>query len=235
MTFRPLAALAVGAAFLAACGSPGDAVPVAETTPVTAAPTPAIPEPPDAHAAATRRAPSATAATATVAPDEDVADAAPVEGVAPPSAPASHLQVPSAGVDQAISAGGLSDQGTISPGQGQLMWFTGNDRVEPGHRGTAVVAAHVDYAGEPDVFADLEDASAGETITVGYSDGMELTFTITGAEVIDKAALQTDPRVWGRNSDRAELVLITCDDALGYRADGHRSANLVVFAALAEG
>ncbi len=196
---------------LTACGSADVTAPTREATPA-----------------------AQTTGTSTVTPGKDVADAGPTEGGAVPSAPVSHVQVPSAGVDQAITAGGLSDQGTISPDQGQLMWFTGNDRVEPGHPGTAVLAAHVDYAGAPDVFADLEDASAGESITVGYADGTELEFTITGAEVIDKAVLQTDPRVWGQKSDRAELVLVTCDDALGYRDDGHRSANLVVFAALAE-
>ncbi len=165
-----------------------------------------------------------TPSTATAVPDGD--------GVA--SATANYVRVPSADIDQTLNPGGLSDQGTISPDQGQMMWFTGNDRVEPGQPGIAVVAAHVDYAGEPDVFADLEDASPGEPIVVGYADGTELEFTITSAEVIDKATLQSDPRVWGRQSDRAELALVTCDDALGYREDGHRTANLVVFASLAQ-
>lgn len=237
VTFRPFVAVAVGAAFLAACGAPDDAAPagVATRETRTTAPAQTSPGSTDAIAAATHSSPSATTGTATVTAGQDLASASATDDVAVPSAPTSHVTVPSAGVDQEISGGGLSDHGTISPDQGQLIWFTGNDRVEPGHPGIAVLAAHVDYAGEPDVFADLEDASVGESITVGYADGTELRFTITGAEVIDKAALQTDPRVWGQNSDRAELVLVTCDDALGYRDDGHRSANLVVFAVLAEG
>ncbi len=203
---RHLTALAASAALLAGCGVPNADAPAASSTQAS-------------EAATTAKTPASTSG-----PTQQ----------AVPSTAASYVRVPSAGIDQSLIPGGLSEAGTISPDKGEVMWFTGNDRVEPGRKGTAVVAAHVDYAGEPDVFTNLEDASPGETITVGYADGSEVEFTITAAEVIEKSALQNDPRVWGRQTDRAELVLVTCDDALGFRDDGHRSANLVVFASPAQ-
>ncbi len=146
-----------------------------------------------------------------------------------PKSAAVSLGALTAGVDQALVSGGLND-GIINPDQGDLTWFDGYDRVEPGHIGTSVLAAHVTYEGEPDVFSDLEDMSLGDPITIGYADGSEATFVLTAAEVIDKTEVQTDPRVWGAQDDAQRLVLITCDDALGFREDGHRTANLVVFA-----
>lgn len=152
--------------------------------------------------------------------------------VSTPAAPTSaavSLRAPSAGVDQELASGGLTD-GVINPDRGDLIWFDGYDRVEPGQIGTAVLAAHVTYEGDPDVFSDLDDVAVGDPITVGYADGSEATFAVTAAEIIDKTEVQTDPRVWGDQNDARRLVLITCDDALGFREDGHRNANLVVFA-----
>lgn len=148
---------------------------------------------------------------------------------ADPTSAAVSLRAPTAGVDQELASGGLTE-GVINPDRGDLIWFDGYDRVEPGQIGTAVVAAHVTYEGDPDVFSDLDDVAVGDPITVGYADGSESTFAVTAAEVIDKTEVQTDPRVWGAQDDARRLVLITCDDALGFRDDGHRNANLVVFA-----
>ena len=39
-------------------------------------------------------------------------------------------------------------------------------------------------------------------------------------------------QVWGRNDDTRRIVLITCDDRLGFREDGHRTANFVAVAEL---
>ncbi len=167
--------------------------------------------------------PSTSLVASTTAPSRDFS-----VSESPLSAAVS-LRAPTAGVDQALAPGGLND-GIINPEQGDLIWFDGYDRVEPGHIGTSVVAAHVTYEGEPDVFSDLEDVSVGDPITIRYADGAEATFAVTAAEVIDKTEVQTDPRVWGAQDDARRLVLITCDDALGFREDGHRSANLVVFA-----
>lgn len=140
------------------------------------------------------------------------------------------LAVPAAGVDAPVVPAGLSPEGTISPDRGQLVWYTGHGRVAPGELGTAVVAGHVAYEGEPDVFAALAQVGPGDEVVLTGEDGSEGRWTVTEVDVVGKTALQRDPRVWGDQREVPRLVLITCDDELGFRPDGHRAANLVVVA-----
>lgn len=50
------------------------------------------------------------------------------------------------------------------------------------------------------------------------------------AGVVDKEELTTDQAVWGANNSVRRLAIVTCDDAYGFRDDGHRVANYVVIA-----
>ena len=53
---------------------------------------------------------------------------------------------------------------------------------------------------------------------------------MTRAGAIDKKKVTTDQTVWGANTSRTRLAIITCDDASGLRGGGHRVASLVVIA-----
>lgn len=110
------------------------------------------------------------------------------------------------------------------------MWFTGYDRVRPGAVGTAVIAGHVASGSRRDVFAKLSDVDVGDAVQVIEANGKKRTYTVTRASAIDKQKLTTDQAVWGVNTTRPRLAIITCDDAFGYRDDGHRVANFVVIA-----
>lgn len=129
--------------------------------------------------------------------------------------------------------GEATSDGTINPPSGHTMWVRGYDRVSPGAVGTSVVAGHVEYNGKDDVFARLPELDSGDTVKVVAGDE-SLEFVITRAEVVDKHELTKDAEVWGENSSERRLVLITCDDELGYASDGHRKANFVVVAELAD-
>ena len=111
------------------------------------------------------------------------------------------IRIPAIGLDHETSGGVLTAKGTIDPDPGTLMWFQGLDRVQPGRVGTAVIAGHVATGDRPDVLAELAE--------------VEVT---------------TDETVWGVNTSRSRLAIITCDDAFGFRGDGHRRANFVVIA-----
>ena len=63
-----------------------------------------------------------------------------------------------------------------------------------------------------------------------FEDGKSVTYRVTRARAIDKKKVTTDQAVWGPNSSRSRLAIITCDDAFGFRGDGHRKANFVVIA-----
>ena len=152
----------------------------------------------------------------------------------PPAPPATALEtgpalrIPGIGLDADLHAEGLRD-GRINPPAGTVMWFTGYDRVAPGEVGTAVIAGHVVASGRADVFNRLSEVAVGDEVQVVGDDGVE-TFRVVRAGVVDKDELTVDQTVWGANSSVRRLAIITCDDAYGFRDDGHRVANYVVIA-----
>lgn len=140
------------------------------------------------------------------------------------------VEIRSVGIRSRLTPDGLSDNGTISPPAGQAIWFTGYGRVMPGLVGTSVIAGHIEADGRPDVFASLPSVKDGARVRVGFADGKVLSLTVVRTEVVDKNRLQTDPDVWGENHTSRRVALITCDDAYGFRSDGHRVANFVAIA-----
>jgi len=162
------------------------------------------------------------------------AEALPGTGTSSPSASAStaadvRIRIPAIGLDHETSGGGLTPEGTIDPDPGILMWFQGLDRVPPGRVGTAVIAGHVATGDRPDVLAELAEVEVGDDVQV-VEDGRTIPYRVTRAGPIDKVEVTTDEAVWGVNTSRSRLAIITCDDAFGFRGDGHRRANFVVIA-----
>lgn len=152
-----------------------------------------------------------------------------------PDAPA-WVSLPAADLErEPIEPQGLTAQGTVDPDQGEAIWYSGSGRVVPGQVGTAVIAAHMIYHEEPDVFYDLGEVEEGDIVTIGYNNGTTRDFVVTDRQQISKEGLQTAPQVWGDQDDVARIALITCDDSLGERSDGHRRANFVAIAEAVEG
>jgi len=140
-----------------------------------------------------------------------------------------HLGVAAIRLNTPLRSIGVGASGTISPPAGQARWVRGFGRVQPGKIGTAVVAGHVVSSGDPDVFSELSSVRVGNKVVV-TAGSMTRTYVVTRAAVVKKSALTRDADVWGQNTSTRRIVLITCDDELGYRSDGHRVANYVVVA-----
>lgn len=87
--------------------------------------------------------------------------ATPTTGTAVSVGTTPRLVLSGADIDQQVVPGGLSEQGTISPPRGTLMWYDGNTRVAPGKIGTSLIAAHVSYGDDDDVFARLDQVEVG--------------------------------------------------------------------------
>lgn len=184
---------------------------------------------------------TSASSTAGVVPPGSPPGAAAPPGSAAPSAtaepptgeaaePSGHLlRIPSIDLDAELHAEGLRG-GKVNPPARTVMWFTGMDRVAPGERGTSVIAGHVVSGGGPDLFADLAEVTVGDEVDIAQADGSSATFTVVRAGVVDKDELTTDQAVWGHNTSVRRLAIITCDDAYGFRDDGHRVANYVVIA-----
>lgn len=146
-------------------------------------------------------------------------------------ASAQTLHIPTVGLKTPISPQGLRD-GKVNPGPGQVIWFTGSDRVRPGAVGTSVIAGHVVSNGEADAFATLQRLERGDDVILTYPEGERLRLEVTSTDTVDKQDLTTNEVVWGPNDDTRRVVLITCDDRHGFREDGHRAANFVAVAEL---
>ena len=140
------------------------------------------------------------------------------------------VEIDAVGVRHDLVAQGLTAEGTINPAEDEVIWFTGSDRAVPGLPGTAVIAGHVDYYSEPDAFATLSGVKVGDEVLIGQADGDLLRLTVRETATMSKEDLRTSDLVWSDQQDRKLVALITCDDALGRRADGHRAANFVALA-----
>jgi sortase (surface protein transpeptidase) len=88
-----------------------------------------------------------------------------------------------------------------------VAWFRSGPA--PGGSGSAVLAAHVDYAGQPGVFFDLDLLEPGSQIDVAFADGTWRSFATTGpAVLLPKGALPVD--VVFRRGGEPVLTLVTC-------------------------
>jgi len=131
---------------------------------------------------------------------------------------------------------GLDAKGLLNPNQdkgheGQAAWFNAGTRAThpPGFPGSAVIAGHATKHGG--AFHNLALVKVGAVITVVYSTGDRVKFTVTEflqdlkTEVTD---MKTDlgKRIWGMTG--ATVVwLISCD--LGTDSvNGHRLGNIVI-------
>ncbi|GAA5159188.1 class F sortase [Ornithinimicrobium tianjinense] len=207
-------------------GSDDDAAastsPTVELSVETAEPTPSASASPSATTASRSAEPSPTP-TASPSPSPS-GNAGQAQG-----APA-WIRITAGGVDAPLVPQGLAPDGTINPGRNEVIWFTGSNRVSPGQVGTAVIAAHVTWEGQPDAFVNLTAVGPGDVVEVGYDDGTSRSFTVTQAVPVDKDQLARSLTVWGDHPDHPRLAIITCDDTQGFQPDGHTAANYVVIA-----
>ena len=139
------------------------------------------------------------------------------------------IMIDSIGVDAPVVDLQRADDQTLEvPGWDDAGWW---DRgPEPGERGPAVIAGHVDSKAGPAVFYRLRDVQPGDPIRVLLDDGRTVTYLVDRTERFAKDAFPSLD-VYGL-TDGAELRLITCDGDFD-RSVGHYEDNLVVFATLA--
>jgi sortase (surface protein transpeptidase) len=209
-------AAATAALILAACGGtatdpgqPDSSRGTAAATTSTPMKTPPAAAPPTTGPAATDPAPSPQPAI-----DHEAADPVAVE-------------VPAIGVNAPVVPLGLEPSGALEVPRDarQTGWWTGGP--EPGERGPAVVAGHVDSRVGPAVFYRLRELRPGDPITVRRADGSRVQFAVQRSEQHPKAAFPTDS-VYTPTTG-AELRLITCGGSFD-RSSGHYVDNLIVYA-----
>ena len=205
---RPLlpAVVAVVVLALTGCASPGVVGPTAAPAPGAGAGAS-----PTAAPSATGTAPPAVDALATVG-----------AGVAPAA-----VSVPAIGLDAPLIDLGIADDGAmeVPVDADDVGWFTGGGK--PGGRGPTVIAAHVDSASGPAVFARLDELVAGDRVDVTTVEGGVVGYVVTEVLDVPKAEFPTG-RVFGAQPTD-QLRLITCGGVFD-RSSGHYDQNRIVFA-----
>lgn len=203
---------------LAGCGSTpdegGDAASSARPTPTAAAPA-AVDEPVPTPGA------GAGAGAAVGTQPARIDDLVPVTGPAPTG-----LVIGELAIDAPVVPVGVEPDGDMEvPPADQVGWYRFGPA--PGDEGSAVLAAHVDLAGERGVFFDLRTLRPGTTVEVRSSDGSSRRFTVDAVTQVAKVDLATTG-VFDRGGP-PRLALITCGGAFDDEARSYRD-NIVVTA-----
>ncbi|MQA10237.1 MAG: class F sortase [Pseudonocardiaceae bacterium] len=137
------------------------------------------------------------------------------------------VRVPAIGVDAPVEPLDLDARGVLpAPGGNHVTgwWRAG---PEPGERGPAVIAGHVDSYRGPAVFFRLTELAAGQRILVDREDGTTVAFAVTHLERHAKDAFPT-AAVYG-DTPGPELRLITCGGEFD-SADRRYLDNIIVHA-----
>jgi hypothetical protein len=152
---------------------------------------------------------------------------------APSTAPSASLPVsvsiPTLGVTAELVRLGLEADGTmqVPTGASRAGWYELGPI--PGELGPAVLAGHVDWAGQPGVFQRIGELTQGDQIEIRNQDGDVTTFRVDHVDAYPKHSFPTDA-VYG-DLDHAGLRLITCGGEFDPRS-GHYADNVIVFASL---
>jgi LPXTG-site transpeptidase (sortase) family protein len=137
------------------------------------------------------------------------------------------IEIPAIGVSAPVIALGLNADRTLEVPEdyGETGWWKGGP--EPGERGAAVIAGHVDSETGPAVFYRLEELRAGDEIRVHRADGTRSRFVVARLERHPKDDFPTRS-VYGRTREPT-LRLVTCSGDFD-TATGHYVDNTIVFA-----
>jgi hypothetical protein len=139
------------------------------------------------------------------------------------------LRIDELSVDAPVfAAGGLVSTGEMEVPEtiDEVAWYRFGP--SPGEPGSAVLAAHVDLAGQgPGVFVGLRTLERGDRIAVDFADGSSQRFEVVDGAIYHKEDLDTD-RIFAR-SGLPVLTLVTCGGAFNPSV-GRYDSNVVVYA-----
>lgn len=137
------------------------------------------------------------------------------------------LAIPRLGVRVPVVAVGIESGGALAlpPDGSTAVWYRFGPA--PGEPGSAVIAAHVDYAGRPGAFFRPDRLRAGDPLEVAFTGAPTRRFVVVAARRYAKPSL---PRALVfRASGRPLLTLVTCGGTFDARSRHYR-ANVIVWA-----
>lgn len=118
------------------------------------------------------------------------------------------LKIPTLGVDAAVLPVGLADDGAmdIPADPDTVAWWSLG--YGTGELGNVVLAAHVDWGGQPRVFGLLDRLTLGNSVVVVDELAREFWYEVSSVRVVAADGAAVD-EIFGGSNDY-ELTLITC-------------------------
>lgn len=137
------------------------------------------------------------------------------------------LRIPAIGVSTRVVPLRLDARGKLIAPSSFVRVGWNEAGPEPGEKGVAVIAGHVDSRTGPAVFHRLRELQEGARIHVDRADGSTATFVVGRLARYPKNGIP-DKEVYG-TARGAELRLITCGGTFDRARKSYRD-NLIVFA-----
>ena len=166
---------------------------------------------------------SPSATTATTIPRRPAAS--PVVANASDSAPV-RVSIPRIGIDGPVVPVGIADDRQLDVPFAQTAGWYQHSSL-PAADGASVLAAHVDFSGQPGLFFNLRLAAIGDLIHIEEPDGTTRTYEVSEVVLYDKTDLPSDD-LFRSTGDHA-LHLVTCGGTFD-RFDRSYRGNQVVTA-----
>lgn len=138
------------------------------------------------------------------------------------------IEIPALDQDAPIKPAGVAANGDMEVPHNvtDVAWYKYGPA--PGEAGSAVLAAHVDLAGQgPGVFFELRDLDLGSEIVIEFDDGTEEIYVAEARTIYDKDDLPTEA-IFSREGPPV-LTLITCGGGFNEQIRRYDS-NVVVYA-----
>ena len=130
------------------------------------------------------------------------------------------IQIPALGVDAPVIAAGVTSAGALEVPENvtQAAWYQVGSA--PSQPGTAIIAAHVDYAGKLGLFNALHTLPTGSLIEITDSAGRVHQFRTTTGSLAPKSDPSTVEALAAASAaaGKPQLALITCGGDLNSAA-----------------
>jgi LPXTG-site transpeptidase (sortase) family protein len=160
-----------------------------------------------------------------VEPDRAAGSATTTTAVPPAPGVPTALYIPAIEVAAPVVPTGLEEDRSMEvPPVDQAGWYR-HGPLPGGAVGSAVIAAHIDYEGEPGVFRRLAELQVGEQITVADDLGMAHVFEVSERYQVDKGELPAGELF--RRGGPPVLTLVTCGGGFE-RSERRYTDNIVV-------
>jgi sortase family protein len=139
------------------------------------------------------------------------------------------IEIPILGVKSDLMDLGLNRDGTMEtpPEAYPAGWYTG--APTPGELGPAIIAGHVNWAGDAGVFAKLHELEPGDQVAVVRRGGATVLFRVDRVDRYPKDQFPSEA-VYG-NIPYSGLRLITCGGDFDRAAHSYLD-NIVVYASM---